>query len=141
MNFGALDGPAYDHTGYDALQAFDPASLQHEGETALALARHFGDLDLWDLHREDVVYFDVVGGLAVVYAQGLVLPFVALAAAVFAVRRGRGRPPPAAHAAWAQPWPCSRTVAVLGSRCSSWRWPGVCIARRTSSASGARRAS
>jgi hypothetical protein len=85
MSFGALDGPAFDHTAYDSLESFHARSLQHEGDTALALARHFGDLDLWDLHREDVVYFDVVDGLAVVYGQGLVLPFVALATAVFAV--------------------------------------------------------
>ena len=85
MSFGALDGPAYDHTAYDSLASLHAGSLQHEGDTALALARHFGDLDLWDLHREDVVYFDVVDGLAVVYGKGLVLPFVALAVVVFAV--------------------------------------------------------
>ncbi|MCX6374037.1 MAG: M28 family peptidase, partial [Actinobacteria bacterium] len=85
MSFGALDGPAYDHTAYDSLGSFDASSLQHEGDTALAVARRFGDLDLWDLHRENVVYFDVVGGFAVVYDQGLVLPFAALAAVVFAV--------------------------------------------------------
>ena len=84
MTFGALDGPALDHTAYDSLRSFHAASLQHEGDTALALARRFGDLDLWDLHREDVVYFDVVGGLTVVYGGGLALPFVALSAAVFA---------------------------------------------------------
>jgi len=85
MSFGALDGPAYDHTAYDSPAKFHAGSLQHEGDTALALARRFGDLDLWDLHREDVVYFDVVDGVAVVYDAGLVLPFVGLAAAVFAV--------------------------------------------------------
>jgi len=85
MSFGALDGPAYDHTAYDSLESFHAGSLQHEGDTALALARRFGDLDLWDLHREDVVYFDVVDGFAVVYGRGLVLPLAALAAALFAV--------------------------------------------------------
>jgi hypothetical protein len=85
MSFGALDGPAYDHTAYDSLQDFHVSSLQHEGDTALALARRFGDLDLWDLHREDVVYFDVVGAVAVVYEERLVLPFIALAAAIFTV--------------------------------------------------------
>ena len=85
MSFGALDGPAYDHTGYDSVDSFHADSLQHEGDTALALARRFGDLDLWDLHREDVVYFDVVGGLAVVYGKGLVLPFLALAVGMFAL--------------------------------------------------------
>lgn len=85
MSFGALDGPAYDHTAYDSLESFHARSLQHEGDTALAVARHFGDLDLWDLHRVDVVYFDVADAFVVVYGKGLVLPFAALAVAVFAV--------------------------------------------------------
>ncbi|MCX6371552.1 MAG: M20/M25/M40 family metallo-hydrolase, partial [Actinobacteria bacterium] len=44
MSFGALDGPAFDHTAYDSLESFHARSLQHEGDTALALARHFGGL-------------------------------------------------------------------------------------------------
>ena len=83
MSFGALDGPARDHTGYDSLAVFDPASLQHEGETALALARRFGAVDLWDLHRPDLVSFDTVGSVAVSYGRGWVLPFVGLEAALF----------------------------------------------------------
>ncbi len=85
MSFGALDGPGYYHTAYDSLANFRAVSLQHEGDTALALARRFGDLDLWDLYREDVVYFDVLGRLVVVYGRGLVLPLVALAAVVLGV--------------------------------------------------------
>jgi hypothetical protein len=84
MSFGALDGPAYDHTAYDSLADFDPASLQHEGETALTLARRFGAEDLWDLHRPDLVAFDIVGSVAVSYGQGWVVPFVALAGTLFA---------------------------------------------------------
>ena len=67
MTFGMLDGPAYDHTAYDSIDSFSEAGLQHEGETALALARRLGDADLWQLHSPDVVYFDVIGSLAVSY--------------------------------------------------------------------------
>ncbi len=84
MSFGALDGPADDHTGYDSLGTFHLASLQHEGDTALALARRFGAMDLRDLHAPDRVYFDVVGGYAVSYGAGLVWPLVGVAAALFA---------------------------------------------------------
>jgi len=84
MSFGALDGPANDHTGYDSLANFHAASLQHEGDTALALARRFGAMDLWNLHAPDRVYFDVVGGFAVSYGTGLVWPLTAAAAALFA---------------------------------------------------------
>ena len=85
MTFGMLDGPAYDHTAYDSLASFDEAGLQHEGETALALARRLGDADLWQLHAPDVVYFDLIGGVAVSYPGSWVLPFLALALALFAV--------------------------------------------------------
>jgi hypothetical protein len=84
MSFGMLDGPAYYHTAYDSVDSFDEAALQHEGDTALSLARRFGALDLWHIRRPDVVYFDVIGDVAVVYSQKLVAPFVVLAVALFA---------------------------------------------------------
>jgi hypothetical protein len=83
MSFGALDGPAYNHTANDSFEDYQVRSLQHQGETALALARSLGDRDLWDLHRPDVISFDVIGSFAVVYGRGMVLPFGALAATLF----------------------------------------------------------
>ena len=88
MSFGMLDGPGYYHTAYDSLASFDEAALQHEGETALSLARRFGALDLWHVRRPDVVYFNVIGDVAVVYARSLVAPFAALAVALFAAAVG-----------------------------------------------------
>jgi hypothetical protein len=84
MSFGMLDGPAHNHTAYDSLANFDEARLQHTGETALAVTRRLGDLDLWRLHRPDVVYFDVVDSVAVVYPLSLTLPLALLAAVAFA---------------------------------------------------------
>jgi hypothetical protein len=85
LSFGMLDGPAYDHTAYDSVARFHQAGLQHEGETALSLARSFGDADLWRVHRPDVVYFDALGDVTVVYGRHYVAPFAALALALFAV--------------------------------------------------------
>jgi hypothetical protein len=85
MTFGMLDGPAYDHTPYDSLASFSEAGLQHEGDTALALARRLGDADLWQLHAPDVVYFDLIGSLAVSYPRSSITPFLALAVALFVV--------------------------------------------------------
>jgi hypothetical protein len=85
MTFGMLDGPAVDHTAYDSVARFSEAGLQHEGDTALALARRLGDADLWQLHAADVVYFDVVGSVAVSYPRAYVTPFLALAVALFVV--------------------------------------------------------
>ena len=85
MSFASLDGPAYNHTGYDSVDHVDPAAIQHQGDTILALTRHLGRLDLLDLHRPDVVVFDVLEGVAVQYSQRLVWPFAGLAAALVGV--------------------------------------------------------
>jgi len=93
MSFGMLDGPGYDHTAYDSLANLHEAGLQHEGETALALARRLGDLDLWRVHAPDLVAFDVIGGRAVYYPVAWAVPVCIAAAAlsagavVLAVRR------------------------------------------------------
>jgi hypothetical protein len=55
------------HTSQDSLQNIHPASLQHQGEHLLALARHFGDLSL-DVPREpNPVYLDILGIFMVTY--------------------------------------------------------------------------
>ena len=85
MSFGMLDGPGFDHTAYDSVENVGAAGLQHEGETALALSRRLGDLDLWRVHRPDVVAFDVVDGTAVVYPASYSVPIAIAAAALFVV--------------------------------------------------------
>jgi hypothetical protein len=84
MSFGMLDGPGLNHTAYDSLDAVGEASLQHEGETALTLSRRLGDRDLWNVHRPDVVAFDVVASQGVVYPAAYSLPLAVVAAALFA---------------------------------------------------------
>ncbi len=84
MSFGMLDGPGYDHTAYDSLANLHEAGLQHEGETALALARRLGDMDLWHVRAPDLVAFDVVAGEAVYYPLSWALPLCLAAAALFA---------------------------------------------------------
>jgi hypothetical protein len=84
MSFAALDGPAYNHTGHDSVDNLDPAVVQQMGDTIVALVRHLGRTDLWDLHRPDIVVFDVIGGFAVSYSQRMVWPFAGLAVACVA---------------------------------------------------------
>ncbi len=136
MSFGALDGPADDHTGYDSLHTFRLASLQHEGDTALALARRFGAIDLWNLHAPDRVYFDIVGGL-----RGLLRGRARLAA-----RRGRGGAlhrgrrrrlaPPPHHAARRRRRRARIVARARPSRSPSSASSGACTGRPTSSACG-----
>ena len=135
MSFGALDGPADDHTGYDSLRTFRLASLQHEGDTALALARRFGAMDLWDLHAPDRVYFDVVGGYAVSYGAG------PSGRSSGPRRRSSPRPSSQAGAAAASRCVASASACLHRRWCSASRSPssassGACTGRPTSSACG-----
>lgn len=65
MNFGMAGHFEVYHTRLDTTAALGRGSLQQLGETALGLARAFGDADLDHLRAPDLVYFSI--------------PFVALA--------------------------------------------------------------
>lgn len=69
FNFAYLNGAAYYHTAYDNLKTIDERSLQHHGEYILALARHFGNLQLDTTQKIDAVYFDIFGYILVHYSQ------------------------------------------------------------------------
>lgn len=84
LNFAYIDGPAHYHTALDTVGRLDERSLQHHGETALALARRFGDLDLRDTARPNAIYFDLLGLTLVHYSGRWVWPLAVLGALLFA---------------------------------------------------------
>jgi hypothetical protein len=98
MGFGQFrDGYAY-HTLLDNPERLDLRSLQHQGENALALAGHFGDMPLDEARRQQsapVVAFNVLPGQVVSYPSTLALPLAAavalllVALLVFGTWRGR----------------------------------------------------
>lgn len=99
LNFGMIDGRAYYHSMQDTPANLDPGSLQHQGESMLALAAAFGERDLAAVDAvADAVYFSLFG-VMVYYPSWLVWPLavsatVAVAAyAVVARRRGLARLP------------------------------------------------
>ena len=61
LDFAVIGDSAYYHTALDDTAHVDLGSLQHQGSYALALVRHFGDLDLAAAHTEDAVYFNALG--------------------------------------------------------------------------------
>jgi Peptidase family M28 len=95
LNFAYIDGLTHYHTQLDSINEIDERSLQHEGSTALALARHFGDLNLADRKSTNAVYFDVLGLALVHYSSALVVPLSLITVLLFSVlivvglRRGR----------------------------------------------------
>ena len=95
LNFAYINGLTHYHTQLDNTNEIDERSLQQEGSTALALARHFGNLNLEDTKRTNAVYFDVVGLVLVHYSSSLVIPLTILTVFLFSglviigLRRGR----------------------------------------------------
>jgi hypothetical protein len=83
LNFAFSAGIAYYHSYEDTPGNLDPRTLQHQGENALAMARHFGHLDLDNPKRADVVYTSILGWVVVSYATVWVFPLALIACALF----------------------------------------------------------
>ena|ERR1017187_5041789 len=58
-------------------------SMQHQGENALATARHLGRLDLADTKQEDVIYTSILNRTVVSYSKAWILPLAFLALTLF----------------------------------------------------------
>lgn len=81
FNFAFIDDFVHYHSPLDNLANLDDASLQHHGSYALALARHFGNLDLnAPVAAGDAVYFNV--GPLLAHYPAVVALFVAVLAAI-----------------------------------------------------------
>ena len=81
-NLAYTQDSAIYHTRVDTADRVDPRSLRHQGANALALARHFGRLDLSAERfsgREEAVYFTLFRRLVLIYPGSWALP-LALAA-------------------------------------------------------------
>jgi hypothetical protein len=95
MNFANIDGFERYHQSTDTVANASPATLQHYGSYALALARAFGDADpMVPAARGDEVYFDL-GPIFVHYGARLALPLAIAVAAIaaFALIAGARRRP------------------------------------------------
>lgn len=95
LNFAFIDGLNHYHTALDNVGNVDERSLQQQGDYALSLAKHFGNLEAWGRGAGDDTYFNVLGTAFVHYPQWLALLLTGLcvilfaAVVVFGFRRGR----------------------------------------------------
>lgn len=94
LNFAYIDGvPSY-HTQLDSISELDERSLQHHGSYALALTRHFGNVDLGEVRAPDSVYFDLLSTKLIHYpvswARWLsaLVVILLIGLVVFGLRRG-----------------------------------------------------
>jgi len=72
------------HTPEDNIDNVNLSSLQHQGYHALALARHFGNLDkLADPKEPDAVYFSVLRLFIVTYSSTWAIPIAITITALF----------------------------------------------------------
>ena len=69
LNFAYVGSSWNYHSPRDIVSNVDERSIQHHGTYALALTRHFGNLDLRNVEAPDVIYFDVLGRKVFSYGQ------------------------------------------------------------------------
>jgi hypothetical protein len=84
MNFAFIGGLPHYHTPLDNMENLDLASVQHQGEHFLAMARALSEADLDDMPQADAVFFDVLGWHTFSWPEPWNLTF-AIAVAVIAV--------------------------------------------------------
>jgi hypothetical protein len=85
------------HTSLDNIESLDQRSLQHHGDYAFSLVRHFGDLDLSQISSStegDSIYHSIPGSITVRYPASWGIPLVLITGAllvwliVVALRKG-----------------------------------------------------
>lgn len=83
LNFAYGDGWVAYHTPMDNTENVSLETMQHQGENALAVAKHFGNLDLTDLaSTDDRIYFNLFG-LLVHYPAKWAIPVTVVFAAIW----------------------------------------------------------
>ncbi len=96
VSFSQIGDSSGYHTILDRPDRVASASLQQAGDTSLALARHFGNIDLTNVPESGgLVAFTVAPGQTVTYPAGLALPAGALvllaAVGLIVIGKRRGR--------------------------------------------------
>ncbi len=78
FNIGFIDDFVNYHSMTDSRENLSLRSLQHHGSYIVAIASHFGNLDLTRTRTRDVVYFNWFGHALILYPIGLNKLFVTL---------------------------------------------------------------
>jgi hypothetical protein len=83
LNFAFIEGVSHYHSQLDGIDQIDQRSLQHQGAYALALTRHFGNLNLDQPKESNAVFFSILGALLIRYPNMWILPFTLLVLVLF----------------------------------------------------------
>jgi hypothetical protein len=86
VSFAQIGDTAGYHTDLDHPARVSPSSLQHSGETSLALAQHFGALELEQVSPEGGrVAFTLLPGVVIQYPSALAVPLATVVSLLLAV--------------------------------------------------------
>ncbi len=93
LNFAFIEDGIYYHTAEDSFMHLDPGSVQHHGESTLAVARRLAEMDLSRQPPGNAIYMDVLGLGIVQWPEAWTLPLngivvVLLGFAVWRLVRG-----------------------------------------------------
>lgn len=69
LNFAYIKGLTHYHTEIDNVESLDERSLQHSGSYALALAHHFGNLNIERTREPNDIYFNIPGSIIIHYPE------------------------------------------------------------------------
>jgi uncharacterized Tic20 family protein len=83
LNFAYINDAAYYHTPLDSADTINLRSLQHHGSYALALAQHFGNLELRQTRAGNAVYFDLFGRALIHYSYAWMIVFMVITCLLF----------------------------------------------------------
>jgi hypothetical protein len=85
LNFAFIDNRFDYHTGGDNINNTSVESIQHHGSYAVALAQHFGNIDLNNSEKGNAVYFNAIGNVFVHYSFIWIIPLTMLTCLVLLV--------------------------------------------------------
>jgi len=84
LNFAFIEDGAYYHSVEDNFAHLDPSSVQHHGETALAVMRRLAGMDLSAQSPGNAIYMDLLGLGVVRWPESWTLPLTGVAALLLA---------------------------------------------------------
>lgn len=85
INFGFIEGVAHYHTPLDSLENLDPGSVQHQGDSVLAVARALATRDLAGPPPGNAAYTDLLGLGLIRWPQPWTLPLAVAAVVVLLI--------------------------------------------------------
>lgn len=83
FNFASIMGYETYHNSNDNAENLNQRTLQHNGNYALSLVKHFGNLDLNNMESGGSVYFTIAKSVFVEYSSSLAITFSIFALMIF----------------------------------------------------------